>query len=52
MTRNKVKKALLWITAKGAYSTAKAEADSACFCFAYQPKMPQKVRELRKKVWN
>lgn len=44
-----VKKVLLSMVAKGAYSTAKNEADSACFCFAYQPKMPQKVKDLKKK---
>lgn len=49
MTKIKVKKALLLIAAKSAYSTAKAEADSACVCFAYQPKMPQKVKDLKKK---
>lgn len=46
---SKIKKVLLSLTAKGAYSTAKSEADSACFCFAYQPKMPQKVKDLKKK---
>ena len=46
---SKIKKVLLSLTAKGAYNTARIEADSACFCFAYQPMMPQKVKKLRKK---
>lgn len=46
---SKMKKVLLSLAAKSAYSTAKNEADSACFCFAYQPKMPQKVKDLKKK---
>ena len=43
-----VKKALLTKVAKAAYDTAKVEADSACFCFYYQPVMPAKVKELKK----
>lgn len=35
--------------AKSAYNTAKKEADSACFCFCYQPVMPQKVKDMKKK---
>lgn len=44
-----LKKAVLKRIAKTAYETAKQEADSACLCFAYQPAMPQKVKDLRKK---
>ncbi len=35
--------------AKSAYNTAKKEADSACFCFCYQPVMPKKVKDMKKK---
>lgn len=38
--------------AKAAYKTACKEADSACFCFFYQPTMPEKVKGLRKKKIN
>lgn len=44
-----VKKILLAGIAKESYRTAKVEADSMCFCFGYQPIMPQKVKDLRKK---
>ena len=44
-----VKAMLLESIAKGAYQTAKMEADSACFCFCYQPVMPQKVKDLKKR---
>lgn len=43
-----LKKVCLEKIAKGAYRTAKLEADSACACFFYQPVMPEKVKELRK----
>lgn len=46
---SKMKKVLFSLVAKAAYSAAKMEADSACFCFAYQPKMPQRVKDLKKK---
>ena len=45
----KIKKVLLSLAARSAYSTAKIEADSACVCFAYQPEMPQQVKDLKKK---
>lgn len=45
----KVRKMFLSGIAKGAYETAKREAESACFCFYYQPVMPQKVKDLRKR---
>ena len=44
-----VKRVLLEKVAKTAYETSKQEADSACLCFAYQPVMPQKVKEMKKK---
>lgn len=44
-----IKKIVLENIARSAYQTAKHEADSACFCFFYQPIMPQKVKDLRKK---
>ena len=40
---------LLKKVAKSAYSTAKAEANSACACFAYQTAMPKDVKELSKR---
>lgn len=43
------KEVILQAVAKTAYGTAKKEANSACICFFYQPVMPQKVKELRKK---
>ncbi len=45
----KLQKTFLEKLAKGAFNTARKEADSACFCFGYQPRMPEKVKELRKK---
>ncbi len=30
------------------YSTAKKEANSACLCIAYEPKMPANVKKLIK----
>lgn len=44
-----IKKSILKKIAKTAYATAKAEADSACICFGYQPVMPEKVKKLRSK---
>lgn len=41
-----IEKSLLKKIAKTVYATAKAEADSACVCFCYQPVMPKKVKEL------
>lgn len=49
MTLNNLKKMFLKKIAKSAYNTAKTEADSACFCFCYQPVMPKKVKDLRKR---
>ena len=44
-----IKKALLSKVAKSAYETAKTEANSACLCFLYQPEMPKKVKDLKKR---
>lgn len=44
-----VKRAILENVAKEALHTAKREADSACFCFAYQPVMPKAVKKLGKR---
>ncbi len=38
---------VLKLLAKTAY--AKKEANSACLCLNYQPKMPEKVRKLKSK---
>ncbi len=43
------KETILNRIAKSAYNTAKKEADSACFCFGYQPVMSQKVKDMKKK---
>lgn len=44
-----MKKTFLKSIARSAYETAKREADSACFCYFFQPVMPEKVKKLRKK---
>ena len=46
---NGVKSVLLKKIAKTAYGTAKVEVDSACFCFLYQPVLPEKVKDLKKR---
>lgn len=45
----KISNGLLKKVAESAYSTAKTEANSACFCFYYQPAMPKAVKELSKR---
>ncbi len=35
--------------AKEAFRMAKKEAESVCFFLCYQPVMPQKVKDLRKR---
>lgn len=37
----------LKLLAKTAYSNAEKEVNSACMLVAYQPKMPDKVKELK-----
>lgn len=44
-----MKRILLEKLAKSAYNNAKKEADSACFCFCYQPVMPKAVKKLGKR---
>lgn len=36
------------LLAKVAYMNAEKEAKSACLFIGYQPKMPQKVKEMKK----
>lgn len=43
------KKIVLKVIAHAAYQTAKLETDSACVCFCYQPVLPQKVKNLKKR---
>lgn len=45
----KIANEFLNMIAKSAYTTAKKEADSACFCFYYQLAMPKAVKELSKR---
>ncbi|MBQ2882233.1 MAG: cyclic lactone autoinducer peptide [Alphaproteobacteria bacterium] len=40
MTKNLVKKVAMYV--------AKADANAACPCITYQPKMPDSVKKLRK----
>lgn len=44
-----VKTILLNKVAKEAYRNAEKEANSACFCFFYQPVMPKQVKDLSKR---
>ncbi len=45
----KLKEAGMRMLSKAILSNAKKEAESACIIFAYQPKMPEKVKQLRRK---
>ncbi len=45
----KLNDVVLKLLAKTAYANAKKEANSACLCLNYQPKMPEKVRKLKSK---
>ena len=51
--RQRVQNALndvaLKLLAKAAYANAEKEANSACLFIGYQPKMPQKVKELKER---
>ena len=40
----------LKLLAKAAYANAEKEANSACLFIGYQPKMPQKVKELKERL--
>lgn len=44
----KGKKIILKEMANWAYTTAKKEANSVCYGFFCQPKLPEKVKSLRK----
>ncbi|MBD5543341.1 MAG: cyclic lactone autoinducer peptide [Lachnospiraceae bacterium] len=43
----KLNDAVLKLVTKTALASAKKEANSACMCIGYQPKMPEKVRKLK-----
>ena len=45
----KLNDAVLKLLAKTAYLNAEKEVQSACLFIGYQPKMPQKVKELKKR---
>lgn len=40
---------VLKLLTKTALANAKKEANSACMCLGYQPKMSEKVKELKRK---
>lgn len=42
----------LKLLAKAAYANAEKEANSACLFIGYQPKMPQKVKELKERKYK
>lgn len=44
----KLHNTVLKILAKTAVLNAKKEANAACICIGYQPKMPKKVKEMQK----
>lgn len=43
--KNDVKKVTSKIISNVALNNAKKEADSACICIGYQPKVPQKLKK-------
>jgi AgrD protein len=43
-----VSEKVLKTVAKSAYSNAEKTANSACIWFAYQPKLPKAMKDLRK----
>ena len=47
--KRETKKKTLEILAKMAMATATKEANSACFLFGYQPKVPDELKKMRKK---
>ena len=47
--KRKNKEVALKLLAKAAYANAEKEANSACLFIGYQPKMPQKVKELKER---
>lgn len=49
LMKRETKKKTLEILAKMAMATATKEANSACFLFGYQPKVPDELKKMRKK---
>ncbi len=47
MMIQQVKKATLFVVSKIALRTAETEANSACICIGYQPKVPGKLKKSR-----
>lgn len=47
--RKETKNKVLEVLAKMAMASASKEADSACFLFGYQPKMPDKLKKIKKR---
>lgn len=45
----KLNKTAIHLISKMAYANAKKEADSACIFIGYQPRMPEKVKDLKRK---
>ncbi len=45
----KLNDTVLKLLTKTALASAKKEANSACMCLGYQPKMPEKVKGLKKR---
>ena len=45
----KIKEMGMKMLSKAILANAKKEVDSTCVVFAYQPKMPEKVKKLRQK---
>lgn len=48
--RRETKERTLKVLAKMAIMSATKEANSACFLFGYQPKMPDELKKMRKKT--
>ncbi|MBR1391172.1 MAG: cyclic lactone autoinducer peptide [Lachnospiraceae bacterium] len=46
---NKLNVVAMNVISKAALLCAKKETQSACLCLGYQPKMPQKVKDLATK---
>ncbi|WP_312433440.1 cyclic lactone autoinducer peptide [Lacrimispora sp.] len=44
------KETALTLLSKAALSTSKKEANSACICIGYQPKMPESVAKFKKNI--
>lgn len=48
MQSNKLKKMCSKVVVKAAYKMAILDANTACPCVGYQPKIPKSVKQLRK----